>query len=140
LLKEADTQEFLFARNFENFSGFRSTETLLEISYGFDIPKFRSQRIPESIPEVSVGRKKIRKTNNFGKTKFWFENPEVSVQKSRSFGLKTPSFGKKTEVSVKNPKVSSKIFELETSVKVVLRNASVAETQNFELLYTNIHF
>jgi hypothetical protein len=33
----------------------RSTETSLETSYGFDIPEFRSQKIPESTPEVSVG-------------------------------------------------------------------------------------
>jgi hypothetical protein len=49
--------------------------------------------------------------------------PEISIRKS--------------EVSVQNLKVSDKIFELKTSVKVVFRNASVAETQNFELLSTS---
>jgi hypothetical protein len=56
----------------------------------------------------------------FRNTKFRFENPK--------FRLKNP------EVSVQNHEVSGKIFELETSLKVVFRNASVAETQNFELL------
>jgi hypothetical protein len=32
------TQQFIFARNFEKFSGFRLTKTSLETSYGFDIP------------------------------------------------------------------------------------------------------
>jgi hypothetical protein len=48
-----------------------------------------------------------------GKTKIQFEKPAVLVQ---------------------NPEVSGKIFELKTSVKAVFRNASVAETRNFELL------
>jgi hypothetical protein len=93
--------------NFENFSGFLSTETSLETSYEFDIPKFRSQKIPESTPEVSVGQKKnIYKTNNFG-------------LKTRNFSFQKP------EVSVRKPEVS---------VEVVFRNASVPETRNFELL------
>jgi hypothetical protein len=45
----------------------------------------------------------------------------------------------KPKVSVQNPKVSGEIFELETSVKVVFRNASVAGTQNFELLFTQFY-
>jgi hypothetical protein len=59
-LKKANKIIFIFiifARNFQNFSGFRSTENSLETSYGFDIPKFQSQKIPESTPEVLVGQK-----------------------------------------------------------------------------------
>jgi hypothetical protein len=41
---------------------------------------------------------------------------------------------KKSEVSARYPEVSGKIFELETSIKVVFQNASVAETRNFKLL------
>jgi hypothetical protein len=60
----------------------------------------------------------------------------------RKFGFKTRNFGfKKHVVSVRKPNVSvrklevlGKIFELETSVQVVIRNASVTETRNFELL------
>jgi hypothetical protein len=57
----------------------------------------------------------------------------------RSFGrknteIKNRSFGRTKKISVQNPEFSGKIFELETSVKVVFRNASVAETRNFELL------
>jgi hypothetical protein len=53
------TQLFIFDRNFENFSVFCSTETSLETSYGFDIPKIQSQKIPESTLEVSVDEKKF---------------------------------------------------------------------------------
>jgi hypothetical protein len=53
-----------------------------------------------------------------------------------NIGLKTRKFDfQKYEVSVRKPEVWFKIVELETSVKVVFRNASVAETQNFELMY-----
>jgi hypothetical protein len=77
---------------------------------------------------------------------FFKEIPKVSVQKSQSIGSKTPSFGSKTrssvrkpevsvrkpEVSVQNPKISGKFFGLKISVKVVHRNASVAETRNLD--------
>jgi hypothetical protein len=112
---------------------FRSTETSLETSYGFDIPKFQRQKIPESTPEVLVEQKKIltKRTTLVSKyetlvlknTKFRFEKPEVSVQKP--------------EVSVEKPEVSGKIFELETSIKIIFLNALVAETRNFELLCTS---
>jgi hypothetical protein len=74
-----------------------------------DIPKFRSQKIPE--PEVSVGQKNLCKTNHFGlKTRiFGFQKHEVSVRKTevlvqktravrktRSFGWKTRNFGSQT--------------------------------------------
>jgi hypothetical protein len=125
-------------------SGFSSTETSLETLYGFDILKFRSQKIPESTPKISVGRKKILyNSNNFGlKTRnFGFQKHEVSRRKhevsftkTRSFGSKNPKFWfEKPEVSVQNAEVSGKIFEHETSVKVVFRNALVAEIRNFEL-------
>jgi hypothetical protein len=56
---------------------------------------------------------------NFGSknSKFWFEKPEVSVRKPK-VSVRKP------EASVQNPEVSGKIFELETSVKVVFRNVS----------------
>jgi hypothetical protein len=74
----------------------------LVTSYGFNIPKFQSQKIPESTPKVSVGRKKfLCKTNNFG-LKTWnsgFQKHEVSgrinevsVRKTRSFGSKILKF------------------------------------------------
>jgi hypothetical protein len=57
---------------------------------------------------------------------------------NRSFGSKNPKFWlENPKFRLENPvenEVSGKIFELETSVKVVLLNASVAETRNFELL------
>jgi formylmethanofuran dehydrogenase subunit A len=62
--------------------------------------------------------------NNFGliTQNFGFQKLEVSVRK--------PELSvKQSEVSVQNPEVSGK-----TSVKVFFRNASVAKTQNFELL------
>jgi hypothetical protein len=81
--------------------------------------------------------------------KFRFEKPEVSVQKSQSFGSKSeisvqnPEFSvripevsvRKPEVWVQNPEVSGKFFEFETSVKVVFRNASVASK-----FWRNNHF
>jgi hypothetical protein len=53
----------------------------LETSYGFNIPKFWWQKIPELTPEVSVGQKNLCKTNNFGsKTRnFGFQKQKVSV-------------------------------------------------------------
>jgi hypothetical protein len=80
---------------------------------------FSSFRLAETsieTPEVSVGRKKI-------------------LCKTKNFALKTRNFGfREHEVSVRKPEVSGKIFELETSVKVVFRNASAVETEsrNFE--------
>jgi hypothetical protein len=62
-------------------SPFRSIET----SYGFDIPKFRSQKIPESTPEVSVGQKRATLV----------QKHEISVLRN-----------KKSEVSVREPEVS----------------------------------
>jgi hypothetical protein len=122
-----------FRQNFENLSGFRSTET----SYGFDIPKCRSQKIPESTTEVLVGRKKnLCQTNHFGleTRNSGFQKYEVSVKKPGISVRKPEVSVRKLEVSVQNPEVSGKFFEFEISVKVVFRNASVAETRNFELL------
>jgi hypothetical protein len=59
-----------------------------------------------------------------GNTKFRVEKPEVLVRKSE-ISVQKP------EVSVRKPEALCKVFELETSVKVVFRNASVAETKNF---------
>jgi hypothetical protein len=42
---------------------------------------------------------------------------------------------RKPKVSVRKTEVSGEIFELETSVKVVIPNVSVAETRNFESLW-----
>jgi hypothetical protein len=105
---------------------------------------FGRKKNPESTPEVSVGQKNIlcktklrfSKTRNSG-----FQKHEVLVQNNRS-SVRKPEVSvqkpevlvRKPEVSVQNPKASGKYFELETSVKVVFRNALVAETQNFELL------
>jgi hypothetical protein len=58
--------------------------------------------------------------------KFRFENPKFRFEKP--------------EVSDRKPEISGKIFELETSEKVVFRNSSVAETRNFELLGDYIVF
>jgi hypothetical protein len=70
----------------------------------------------------------------FENPKFLFEKPEVLVRKPEVSVRKPEVSVRKPEVSVKNPEVSVKNFELETSVKVVFRNASVAKTRNFELL------
>jgi hypothetical protein len=95
------------------------------------------QKIPESTPEVSVGRKKfLCKTNNFAlKTQnFGFQKPEVSFEKSEVLVGKPEASDRKPEVSfpkpevsVRKPEVSGKFFELETTVKVVFRNVSVAD-------------
>jgi hypothetical protein len=63
-----------------------------------------------------------------------FRKPEVLVLKPKVLVQKPEVLIRKSEVSVRKPEVSGKIYELETSVKVVFRNASVAETRNFELL------
>jgi hypothetical protein len=94
----------------------------------------------------------VSKTRSFGSknTKFRFEKPEVSFRKPEvsvqkpevSIGKPEVSVGKpevsvgKPEISVEKPEVPDKSFELETSVKVFFRNASVSETRNFELLCT----
>jgi hypothetical protein len=67
-------------------------------------------------PEISVRKPEVS-----------LQKPEVSVRKSE-VSVQNP------EVPVLNPEVPGEIFELEISVKVVFRNASVAETRNFELL------
>jgi hypothetical protein len=81
---------------------------------------------------------------------YWIRKNEVSVRKPEILARKHEVSGRKNEVSVRkpkvsvrkpevsvqNPEVSGTIFELETSVKVVYRNASVAETRNFELQCT----
>jgi hypothetical protein len=94
--------------------------------------------------EVSVGQKKSLQNEQL-----WFKNTKLRFSKTRSFGVKNPKFWfeklevslrkpevlvRKPKVSVRKPEVSGKIFEFETSVKVVFRNASVAETRNFKLL------
>jgi hypothetical protein len=61
--------------------------------------------------------------------------PKVSVRKPEVSVRKPEVLVQKPEVLVRKPEVWFKIVELETSVKVVFRNASVAETQNFESLY-----
>jgi hypothetical protein len=97
----SNAQKFIFARNFDNFSGFGSTET----SYGFDFPKFRSQKIPESTPEVSVGQKFFFLQNE----QLWFENTKLRFSKKPSFGSKTRSFGSKIlKYWFENPKFHSK--------------------------------
>jgi hypothetical protein len=68
------------------------------------------------------------KTRNFG-----FQKSEVSVGKPEVSVGKPEVSVRKPEVSVRKPEVSGKFFELETSVKVVFQNASVAETKNFKL-------
>jgi hypothetical protein len=62
------------------------------------------------------------------------QKPEISVRKTEVSIKKHEVSGQKPEVSVRKPVVSGKIFELETYVKAVFQNASVAETRNFELL------
>jgi hypothetical protein len=101
-----DFKDYLHSNSF-------SPETSLKTSYGFDIPKFRSQKLPEPISEVSVGQKKYLqnehnfglKTRNFGfqkhevsvpKPEVSVKKPNVSVRKTQSFGSKTRSFGSKT--------------------------------------------
>jgi hypothetical protein len=81
------------------------------------------------------------KTRSFGSKnpKFWFENPEVSVRKPEVSVRKPEVSARKPEASARKPEVSGKNFKLETSVKVVFRNASVAETRNFNLLCTCAH-
>jgi hypothetical protein len=74
---------------------------------------------------LSFGRTLLLKhdTSVFKITKFRFENPKFRFEKS--------------EVSVRKPEVlirKPEVFEPETFVKVPFWNASVAETQNFELL------
>jgi hypothetical protein len=98
---------------------------------------FGCKKVPESIPEVSVGRKNfLCKTNNFAlKTRnFGFQKHEVSVRKPEVSVRKPENSVRKPENSVQNPEVSGKFFELEPSVKVVFQNASVTETRNFKLL------
>jgi hypothetical protein len=73
------------------------------------------------------GKKSRNQHLNFGlKTRnFSFQKPEVSVRKIWSFGSKISKFQvsvRKPEVSIGKPEVSGKMFELETSVKVVFRN------------------
>jgi hypothetical protein len=101
--KLSGTQLFIFARNFENFSGFRSTQTSLETLYGFDVPKFRSQKITET--DVKRTKKFLCKTNNLGlrtrnsgfqKHEVSDRKNKVSVRKTRSFDSKTQSSGSKT--------------------------------------------
>jgi hypothetical protein len=123
---------------------------LLNEQFWFKNFGFQKQEVSGRKNKVSV-----RKTRSFGSKipKFRFENPqfwfktEVSVRKptvsvqNRSFGSKIPKFrfdnpqySFKTEVSVRKPEVSGAFFEFATSVKVVFRNASVADTRNFDLL------
>jgi hypothetical protein len=66
-------------------------------------------------------------TSVFKNTKFRFEKLEVLVRKPEVLV-------RKAEVSFRKPDVSGKNFELETSVKIVFQNASVAETRNYKLL------
>jgi hypothetical protein len=100
--------------------------------------------------QVSVRQEKIFAKLWFKNTKLWFsktrnfgfQKHETLVFKNTKFRFENPKFRfekpevsvRKPEVSVRKPEVSGKIFELEISVKVVFRNASVAQTRNFELL------
>jgi hypothetical protein len=81
---------------------------------------FRSQKIPES--------------QNFGRTIFFLQNEQLRFKNTKLRFKKHEVSVRKPEVSVRKPEVSGKNFEPETSVKVVFRNASVAETRNFDLL------
>jgi hypothetical protein len=107
---------------------------------------FNKTRSFGSKPEISVGRKKIfaklttlvqkHETSVFkntkfrvGKTKFRFKNPKLRFKNHEVLVQKPEVSVRKPEVSIQNPEVSGKI-----SVKVVILNASEAETQNFELL------
>jgi hypothetical protein len=59
-----------------------------------------------------------------------FKNTKLRFSKTRSFGSKKPKFQfENPKFRFENPK---KIFELETFVKILFRNASLAETRNFE--------
>jgi hypothetical protein len=62
-----------------------------------------------------------------GNTKFRCENPKFQFEKPEVLVRKLEVSVRKPEVSVQNPEVSGKFFELETSVKVIFRNASVAK-------------
>jgi hypothetical protein len=102
-----------FRLKFREFSGFRSTETSLETSYGFDILKFKISRNQHPKFRYDI-KKNLCKTNNFGlKTRnFGSQKHEISVLKNtkyrlenRGFGLKNPEFRfEKPEVSIENPK------------------------------------
>jgi hypothetical protein len=114
--------------------------------------------------EVSVAKIPGKNTRNFGRTIFFyktinfglkirnigfkqheasvrkpevsFEKPKILVEKQEILVRKPEVSVRKPEVSVQKPEVSGYIFELETSVKVIFRNAPVAETRNLELLCT----
>jgi hypothetical protein len=66
--------------------------------------------------------------------KLWFKTRNFGFQKHEVSVLKPKVSVQKPEVSVENPEVLDTIFGLETFVKVVFRNASVAETRKFQLL------
>jgi hypothetical protein len=103
-------------------------------NFGRKNPRINTRRFSRT-------KKNLCKTNNFGlkhetsknmkfrlgNTKFWFKTPKFRFEKSEVSVKQLQVSGRKSEVS-------SKILDPETSVKVVLRNASVAETRNFELL------
>jgi hypothetical protein len=96
--------------------------------YGFDIPKFRSQKSQSQYPNFGGTKIKSLQNEPLQRHEVSVRKPEVLVRKTKVLVRKPEVLVRKPEVSVQNAEVSGKFFELKTSVK--------AETQNFELLRT----